>query len=114
MEDHRGPGAQVILHSSVETSEQVVYRDVVDMSSNHSEPDNIQDIVLEAQHRASLQVTLIVSLVEVPDLRVRVPDLWGLSVSICSGSGTSQVVNLSGQRMWLSANWRVSNSPQNS
>ena len=28
------------------------------MSSNHSEPNSIQDIVLEAQHRASFQSTL--------------------------------------------------------
>ena len=57
-EEPQGPGAQVILHFSVETSEQVVSGDVVNMSSNHSEPDSIQDIVLEAQHRASFQSTL--------------------------------------------------------
>ena len=57
-DDHQGPGAQDILHSPVETPEQVVSGDGVNMSSNHSEPNNIQDIVLEAQCRASLQVTL--------------------------------------------------------
>ena len=54
-EEHQGQGALVILHSPVETSKQVVSGDGVNMSSNHSEPDNIQGIILEAQHRASLQ-----------------------------------------------------------
>ena len=57
-EEPEGPGAQVILYSPVETSEQVVSGDGVNTSSNHSQPDNIQDTVLEAQCRASLQVTL--------------------------------------------------------
>ena len=53
-EEHQGLG----LHSPLETSKQVVSGDGVNVSSNHFEPDNIQDIVLEAQHRASFQVTL--------------------------------------------------------
>ena len=57
-EEHQGPGAQDILHSPVETTIQEVSGDGVNMSSKYSEPDNLLDIVLEAQHRASLQVTL--------------------------------------------------------
>ena len=46
-EEHQGPGAQDLLHSPVETPGQDVSKDGVNMSSNHYEPENIHDIVLE-------------------------------------------------------------------
>ena len=55
-EEQQGPGTHSLLHLPIETSEQEVSG--VELISNHSEPDSIQDIVLEAQHRASFQSTL--------------------------------------------------------
>ena len=57
-EEQQGPGAQSLFHLPVEISKQEVSRDGVKLSSNHSDPDSIQDIVLEAQLRASFQSTL--------------------------------------------------------
>ena len=57
-EVQQGPGAQSLLHLSVETYKQKGSRGGVELSSNHSEPDNIQDIVLEAKRRASFRLTL--------------------------------------------------------